>query len=171
MVINKFKMRHDVMHFNLSGMGCSAGLIAIDLAVKMLQLHNNQYALVVSTENITQNWYFGNNRSMLLPNCLFRMGCSAVVLSNKWWDSWHAKYQLYCPVIRTMTGGKNDAAYNCIYQMEDEHGQKARNCTACGHFVPLRACAACTSKQCCLTARVACHEGLPAAQRPGACRE
>ena len=27
------------------------------------------YALVVSTENITQNWYRGNDRSMLIPNC------------------------------------------------------------------------------------------------------
>ena len=32
------------------------------------------YALVVSTENITQNWYRGNDRSMLIPNCIFRMG-------------------------------------------------------------------------------------------------
>ena len=126
MIINKFKMRHDIMHFNLSGMGCSAGLIAIDLAVKMLHIHTNQYALVVSTENITQNWYFGNNRSMLLPNCLFRMGCSAVVLSNKWWDYWRAKYQLFCPVVRTMTGGGNDAAYNCIMQEEDDDGVMVR---------------------------------------------
>jgi 3-ketoacyl-CoA synthase len=155
MIINKFRMRHDVMHFNLSGMGCSAGLIAMDLAVKMLQLHSNQYALVVSTENITQNWYFGNNRSMLLPNCLFRMGCSAVVMSNKWQDSWHAKYQLYCPIIRTMTGGKNDAAYNCIFQMEDEHGEKARPMClheaaqappAISHAVADAACIACGTR-------------------------
>lgn len=32
------------------------------------------YALVLSTENITQNWYRGNERSMLLPNTIFRMG-------------------------------------------------------------------------------------------------
>jgi 3-ketoacyl-CoA synthase len=30
----------------------------------MLQLLPNSYALVVSTENITQNWYTGNDRSM-----------------------------------------------------------------------------------------------------------
>jgi 3-ketoacyl-CoA synthase len=135
MIINKFKMRHDIVHFNLSGMGCSAGLIAIDLAVKMLHIHPNQYALVVSTENITQNWYFGNNRSMLLPNCLFRMGCSAVVLSNNWWDSWRSKYQLFCPVVRTMTGGGNDAAYNCIMQQEDDAGRTVRL------FLPAPSCA------------------------------
>lgn len=78
----------------------------------------------MSTENITQNWYFGNNRSMLLPNCLFRMGASAVVLSNKLGDARRAKYRLACPVIRTMTGGTNEAAYQCIYQMEDDEGNK-----------------------------------------------
>ena len=122
MVINEFHMRTDIVSFNLAGMGCSAGVLAIDLASKMLQLHPNTYALVVSTENITQNWYFGNQRSMLLPNCLFRIGCAAIVLSNRKIDCFRAKYKLACPIVRTITGGKSNAAYRCIYQMEDEEG-------------------------------------------------
>ncbi len=47
------------------------------------QEYPNSTALVVSTENITQNWYFGEERSMLIPNCLFRIGGAAMVLSNK----------------------------------------------------------------------------------------
>jgi hypothetical protein len=39
-----------------AGMGCSASPIAIDLARQMLQLYPSTYALVLSTENITQNW-------------------------------------------------------------------------------------------------------------------
>ena len=35
--------------------------------------------------------YFGNQRSMLIPNCLFRVGGAAIVLSNKLKDSWRAK--------------------------------------------------------------------------------
>ena len=128
MIINHFKMRHDIVHFNLAGMGCSAGLIAVDLAARLLQVHSNQYALVVSTENITLNWYFGNNKSMLLPNCLFRVGCSAVVMSNRWVDGWRAKYQLQCPVVRTITGGQNDMAFKCIYQQEDEEGETVCSC-------------------------------------------
>ena len=38
------------------GMGCSAGIISVDLARQMLELTPNKYALVVSTENITLNW-------------------------------------------------------------------------------------------------------------------
>jgi 3-ketoacyl-CoA synthase len=87
-IINHFQMRSNITSYNLGGMGCSAGVIAVDLARQMLELHPSSYALVVSTENMTQNWYFGNNKSMLLPNCLFRAGASAVVLSNKRRERW-----------------------------------------------------------------------------------
>ena len=38
MIINKYKLRSNIRSFNLSGMGCSAGLISIDLARDMLQV-------------------------------------------------------------------------------------------------------------------------------------
>ena len=62
MIVNHFKMRSNVLSYNLGGMGCSAGVISIDLAKQLLQVHPNSRAIVVSTENITQNWYLGNNR-------------------------------------------------------------------------------------------------------------
>lgn len=56
MIINKYKLRGNIKSFNLGGMGCSAGMISIGLARDLLQVHRNSYAVVVSTENITQNW-------------------------------------------------------------------------------------------------------------------
>ena len=56
MLINRFKLNSNIVSYNLAGMGCSAGIIAIDLARQMLQLQPRSYALVASTENITQNW-------------------------------------------------------------------------------------------------------------------
>lgn len=38
---------------------CSAGVIAMDLARELLQLHPEKVALVVSHENITNNFYSG----------------------------------------------------------------------------------------------------------------
>ncbi|KAJ8627145.1 hypothetical protein MRB53_020452 [Persea americana] len=35
---------------------------------------------------MTLNWYSGNNRAMLVTNCLFRMGGDAILLSNRWSD-------------------------------------------------------------------------------------
>ncbi|XP_078444723.1 3-ketoacyl-CoA synthase 6-like [Wolffia australiana] len=120
MVINKYKMRSNIKSFNLSGMGCSAGLISIDLARDLLQVHRNSNAVVVSTEIITPNWYAGNQRSMLLPNCLFRMGGAAILLSNHRRDRSRAKYRLV-HVVRTHKGA-DDKAYRCVYEEEDSQG-------------------------------------------------
>ncbi|KAK4477083.1 hypothetical protein RD792_016291 [Penstemon davidsonii] len=121
MIVNKYKLRGNIKTFNLGGMGCSAGVIAIDLAKDMLQLHRNTYAVVVSTENITQNWYFGNKKSMLIPNCLFRVGGSAVLLSNWRSDMYRSKYR-NIHVVRTHKGS-SDVAFKCVYQEQDERGK------------------------------------------------
>ncbi|KAL2538327.1 3-ketoacyl-CoA synthase 4 [Forsythia ovata] len=121
MIVNKYKFRGNIRSFNLGGMGCSAGVIAIDLAKDLLQVHRNTYAVVVSTENITQNWYFGNKKSMLIPNCLFRVGGSAVLLSNKSADRRRAKYKLV-HVVRTHKGA-DDKAFRCVYQEQDPAGK------------------------------------------------
>jgi 3-ketoacyl-CoA synthase len=63
-------------------------VIAIDLARQMLQLYPDSYALVVSTENLTYNWYPGTNKGMLMTNTLFRVGGAAVLLSNKRREAW-----------------------------------------------------------------------------------
>ena len=55
-----------------------------------VQVYPGRTALVVSLENITENVYLGNQRSMTIPNCLFRLGGAAVLLSNRrrhWWTA------------------------------------------------------------------------------------
>ncbi|KAJ7951369.1 3-ketoacyl-CoA synthase [Quillaja saponaria] len=120
MIVNHYKLRTDIKSYNLGGMGCSAGLISIDLAKDLLKANPNSYAIVVSTENITLNWYFGNDRSMLLCNCIFRMGGAAVLLSNKASDRARSKYELV-HTVRTHKGA-DDKSYNCVYQREDDKG-------------------------------------------------
>ncbi|KAL0799799.1 hypothetical protein Bca101_054974 [Brassica carinata] len=121
MIVNKYKLRGNIRSYNLGGMGCSAGVIAVDLAKDMLLVHRNTYAVVVSTENITQNWYFGNKKAMLIPNCLFRVGGSAVLLSNKGRDKRRSKYRL-SHVVRTHRGA-DDKAFRCVYQEQDDTGR------------------------------------------------
>ncbi|KAG6507533.1 3-ketoacyl-CoA synthase 4-like [Zingiber officinale] len=119
MIVNHYRLRSNVRTFNLGGMGCSASLIAVDLARDLLQVHNPAYAIVVSTENLTYNLYAGRRREMLVPNCIFRMGGAAVLLSNRRADRSRAKYRL-THVVRTHHGG--DKAYRCVFQEEDEEG-------------------------------------------------
>ncbi|PWA86339.1 very-long-chain 3-ketoacyl-CoA synthase, Thiolase-like protein [Artemisia annua] len=120
MVVNKYKMKHNVKSYNLSGMGCSAGLISIDLAKNLLQVHPESNAVLVSTEILTTNPYKGTERSMLLPNALFRMGGAAILLTNKRSQIKNAKYKLL-HVVRTHKG-YDDKSYKCVSQEEDKEG-------------------------------------------------
>lgn len=83
MLVNHFKFRRDVLTYNMSGMGCSSSLVCVDLAKHLLQALKNKAILVVNHENITQNWYIGNDRSMLVCNCLFRIGGAASLITNR----------------------------------------------------------------------------------------
>ncbi|XP_042400061.1 3-ketoacyl-CoA synthase 20-like [Zingiber officinale] len=121
MIIDHYKLRANIQSFNLGGMGCSACLISVDLAKQLLQVHRNANALLVITENITLNWYFGNDRSMLVPNCLFRVGCAAVMLTNRRSARRRAKYQLI-HTVRTHKGA-DDRSYGCASQEEDGEGK------------------------------------------------
>ncbi|CAL9170453.1 unnamed protein product [Musa hybrid cultivar] len=118
MIVNHYKMRGTILSYNLGGMGCSAGVVALDLARDMLQANPSSYAVVVSTEAVSFTWYAGRNRSMLIPNCFFRMGCSAVLLSNRRRDFRRAKYRLE-HIVRTHKGA-DERSFRCVYQEEDQ---------------------------------------------------
>lgn len=119
MVCNKFGLRQDIRSYNLGGMGCSANVISVDLAKQLLENRPGSLALVVSTENITQNLYRGNQKSMLLQNTLFRCGGCALMLSSRMSDSMRAKYKLLY-TFRTQLS--DDNSYNCVFQKEDNEG-------------------------------------------------
>ncbi|KAE9601847.1 hypothetical protein Lal_00041018 [Lupinus albus] len=121
MIVNHYKLRGNISSYNLGGMGCSAGLISIDLAKDLLQAHPNSYALIISMENITLNWYFGNDRSKLVSNCLFRMGGAAILLSNKSCDKRRSKYRLVT-TVRTNKAA-DDKCFSCVTQEEDANGK------------------------------------------------
>jgi predicted naringenin-chalcone synthase len=120
MVVSKFGLRPDCATYNLSGMGCSASIISIDLAKRLLGKGLGK-ALVVSTEIITPNLYRGNDRAFLIQNTLFRCGGAAIVLSNNWLDGRRALYKLLHTV---RVQGSGEAAYQCVFQGEDEDGER-----------------------------------------------
>ncbi|CAE7299255.1 KCS2 [Symbiodinium natans] len=119
MVCNEFGLRQDIRSYNLGGMGCSANVISVDLAKQLLENRPGSLALVISTENITQNLYRGNQKSMLLQNTLFRCGGCALMLSSRISDSMRAKYKLLYTFRAQLS---DDNSYNCVFQKEDEEG-------------------------------------------------
>lgn len=58
---------------------------------------------------------------MLLQNTLFRCGGAAILLSNKSLDGFRAKYKL---LSHFRYQNAEEDALKCVYQMEDEDGNK-----------------------------------------------
>lgn len=119
MACNRFQMRSNVKTYNLSGQGCSASLLSVDLAAELLQNNPNSIAVVVSTELITQSLYHGHEKSMLLQNTLFRCGGAAICLTNKPRLVGKARYRLR-HVVRTQC--HDDESYGAVFQTEDTRG-------------------------------------------------
>ncbi|KAJ6736175.1 3-KETOACYL-COA SYNTHASE [Salix viminalis] len=93
MIVNRYKLGDKVVSYNLSGMGCSAGLAAIGLAKQLLQLG------MLSGDDCNV-W--------------------AILLSNRPSDRHAAKYQLI-HAVHTNTAA-SDSSYNCISSVEDSEG-------------------------------------------------
>ncbi|KAA8522571.1 hypothetical protein F0562_013068 [Nyssa sinensis] len=121
LIVNHYKLKPDVKTYNLSGMGCSSGVMSIDMSANVLRSSNKvRYALVVVTESISLNWYFGDNRSMLVTNCLFRVGCTAAIITNDPSCRRVAKMELVHS-LRTHHGA-DDRSYRAAFQEEDDNG-------------------------------------------------
>ncbi|VAI41631.1 unnamed protein product [Triticum turgidum subsp. durum] len=77
-IVNRYKLRADIRSVHISGMGCSAGVISLEVARNLLHAApRGARALMVSTESTSLVNYTGKNRAMLLPAALFRMGAAA----------------------------------------------------------------------------------------------
>ncbi|KAK1308331.1 3-ketoacyl-CoA synthase 21 [Acorus calamus] len=119
-IVNRYKMREDLMTYNLTGMGCSASLIAINVVKDIFKCQERKLAIVMTSESISPNWYSGKDKSMMLGNCLFRSGGCAVLLTNDPLLKSRAKLKLSC-LVRTHLGAGDDA-YGCAVQREDSDG-------------------------------------------------
>jgi 3-ketoacyl-CoA synthase len=120
-LVRRFGMREDVGAYNLSGMGCSAGLVAVDLARNVMLTRPRTTALVVTSESCAPNWYVGTDKSMMLGNCLFRCGGAAALLTNDPALRHRAKMELRCLVRANIAA--NDDAHAAAVHREDADGR------------------------------------------------
>lgn len=125
MVINNYKMREDIVSFNLSGMGCSAGVIAVHLASELLKVSpkKDPIAIVVSMENITQNIYMGREKAMMVANSLFRMGGAAVMLTRNSTGGSRPPARWRLKELVRVHMGADTAAYTCVFQDVDKENK------------------------------------------------
>ena len=120
MLVNRFNLRSDVLTFALAGQGCGASVLCVDLAARLLAtLRPGANVIIFNHENITHNWYQGNNRSMLVTNCLFRASGAATMMTNA---KARAAYEL-THVERTITSA-SDYAFTVMGDAQDDAGRK-----------------------------------------------
>ncbi|KAI3808854.1 hypothetical protein L1987_24817 [Smallanthus sonchifolius] len=119
-IVNRFSMREDVKSFNISGMGCSASALAVDMAQNLLKVHKNSNAVILSTEILSNGWYAGKDRSMMILNCLFRSGSAAILITNKASAKRISKYRLL--YAQRTQGAFDDIGYNSAIREEDSEG-------------------------------------------------
>jgi 3-ketoacyl-CoA synthase len=119
MLVHRFNMRSDVLSYNLGGMGCSAGVISVDLAARLLKSSPDSVALVCSYENMTSSAYVGNQKDFMLQNMLFRLGGAALVMSNRASDRDRSKLQLVHSARTIIVG---EESLTSVVQMEDDAG-------------------------------------------------
>lgn len=113
-------MRNDIKAFNLTGMGCSASVVAIDMVQQLFKTYKNCLGVVVSTEDLGAHWYCGRDKKMMLSNCLFRTGGCSMLFTNRTGLKNRAILKLK-HMERTQFGA-DDEAYNCCIQVEDDEG-------------------------------------------------
>lgn len=120
MVVNHFKMRTDIQSYHLGGMGCSNGVVAVNLVKDLLKARPNANALFLTTEITTPAYYRGRDKHRQVTNMIFRMGACAMLMSNKPKMVAKAKYKLVHNVRVHL--GSREPAYKCIWYGPDEEG-------------------------------------------------
>ena len=120
-ICQKHKLKESVKTYNLSGQGCSASVVSVDLARDFLKSNPHSIAVVLSTELISESIYHGHEKSMLIQNTLFRSGGAAIMLTNKWYYVGASRYILHS-LCRTQVS--DEASYKSVYEMEDSEGNR-----------------------------------------------
>ncbi|RWR88844.1 3-ketoacyl-CoA synthase 20-like protein [Cinnamomum micranthum f. kanehirae] len=103
MIVNQFQLRGNIKRFSHQWIGVQCWT------------HIHRPCSADPPDNITLNWYPGNNPSMLVTNCLICMRVATILLSNCRSDCRRSKYQLVHtgPMI----------GHSIVYQEEDEAGK------------------------------------------------
>ncbi|KAM3195407.1 hypothetical protein ACQJBY_071495 [Aegilops geniculata] len=118
-IAHHYGMREDVAAYNVSGMGCSATLVSLDIVQNVMRARSPRpvLALVLSTEVLSPGNYQGTDRSMMLGLCLFRCGGAAALLTSDPALGGRAKMKLR-RLVRANVAAADDA-YSAIFQRED----------------------------------------------------
>ncbi|MEA1786394.1 type III polyketide synthase [Arenibacter sp. GZD96] len=82
-LINKFKMRQDIIRLPVTEMGCAAGISGIIYAKRFLQANPNKRAVVIAVESPTATFQLEDfSMANIVSAAIFGDGAACVVLSS-----------------------------------------------------------------------------------------
>lgn len=120
MIINKFKMRKEIQGYHLAGMGCSNGVIGVNLVRDLIQSYPKAKVLFITTETTGPAYYPGYERSRMVTNVIFRMGSAAMLFTGDLGSFPDAKYRLM--LNERINLAASDSAYHSIFYGPDSEG-------------------------------------------------
>lgn len=117
LVHGALEMPSTVLTVNMSDMGCSAAVAALDVAVRMLQSEGRPArALVLSLEPVSNLFQLTDSPGAIVGNTLFGEGCAGVVLST------HREAALYHIGPRQRIHATDPDSLDAIKLAHNEHG-------------------------------------------------
>lgn len=119
-LVNKLGMNPDVITYSLGGMGCSSGVLGLQLTSELLQLYPGKRALFVCAEIVTSACYDGKDKRRYLANTLFRTGGAAALLSSRPGAHATANYRLVASA--RSHGAADTKAFEAVHFGPDEEG-------------------------------------------------
>ncbi|KAI8476033.1 MAG: FAE1/Type III polyketide synthase-like protein-domain-containing protein [Monoraphidium minutum] len=133
-LVNMFGMRDDVQArargaYHLGGMGCSMGVVGLNLVRDLLAAHPNKIALFVSNEVVTAGFYLGDRKEALITNSLFRMGGAAAPRAYTLrarrasaGPSWRLRAKYRLEAVNRVHTGRYPRAFGALNWEPDEKG-------------------------------------------------
>jgi len=76
-------LRRDIHNADLTGMGCGAGLPALEQATNFLKAHPGATAAVVNVEICSAAFYSDDNPEIIISNSIFGDGAAALILKSR----------------------------------------------------------------------------------------
>ena len=113
----RLELRTDVVNVNMSDMGCSAAVAAMDLGLRLLKSEDKaKRVLMIALEPVSNLFQSENDSGAIVGNTLFGEGCAAVVMSS------HKEEMLYHIDASQRVLHADEKSVDAIKLAWNEHG-------------------------------------------------
>lgn len=82
-LMKELRMKDDMQHYDLQGMGCGAALPALRIAYGFVDKNKSKKALVTSVEICSSAYYFDDRYDSITANAIFADGAATILIGSE----------------------------------------------------------------------------------------